>query len=86
MLTLVNNKCRLLEFLYDNQINILNDEYCPLSQKDMANYLKVTRPTINILLKSLRDNELIEDYSNKKYKLTNNGKKYIIAIKDIERN
>lgn len=82
--TLVNDSYKLLEFLYDNQTTVLDETFVPIKQDRMAKELGVTRATISSLLKKLKENGLIEDYSkDKKYKLTPDGIKCVKAIRKI---
>lgn len=82
--TLVNDSYKLLEFLYANQATILDETFVPIKQNKMAKELGVTRATISSLLKKLKENGLIEDYSkDKKYKLTLDGIKCVKAIRKI---
>lgn len=80
---ILNDSYRLLELLYNNQVNILNETFCPLTQEEMAKELGVTRVTINTNLKKLKEIGLIENYKNKKYKLTQKGSKCVKIIKKL---
>ena len=78
---LLNDSYRLLEFIYKNQITILDETFAPLTQEQMAKHLNLTRATINSNLKKLKDNNLIEKSScNKKYILTPSGIKFVKTI------
>lgn len=78
---LLNDSYRLLEFIYKNQITILDETFAPLTQEQMAKHLNLTRATINSNLKKLKDNNLIEKSScNKKYVLTPEGIKFVKTI------
>lgn len=78
---LLNDNYRLLEFIYKNQITILDETFAPLTQEQMAKYLNLTRATINTDIKKLKNNNLIEKSScNKKYILTNEGVQFVKTI------
>ena len=82
--TIVNDSYKVLELLYNNQVTVLNETFCPISQEQMAKELNVTRTTISTLLKKLKENGLIEDYSqSKKYTLTQDGIKCVKTIKKL---
>ena len=82
--TLVNDSYKLLEFLYDNQTTVLDETFVPIKQDRMAKELGVTRATISSLLKKLKENGLIEDYSkDKKYKLTSDGIRCVKLIRKL---
>lgn len=82
--TLVNDSYKLLELLYDNQITVLDETFVPIKQEQMAKELNITRSTVSSLLKKLKENGLIEDYSkDKKYKITQQGIKCVKTIRKI---
>ena len=79
---LVNDSYRVLKILYNSQVTINNETYCPLSQEEISKELGVTRVTIGNILKKLKSNNLIEIVDNRKYKLKDAA---IIIIKKIEK-
>ena len=79
----VNDKYKLLKFLYDNQIQVKEDYYVILSQQEIADILHFSKLKTNNIIKELRTNNFISIYNNKrgKYIITNKG---IEVIKIIE--
>lgn len=72
---LVNDCYKVLNILYDNHIIVNKEPYCPLSQNEIAEILKLNRMTIANILKKLESNGLIiiDKNKNKKYILTEKG-------------
>ena len=56
---LLNDSYKVLKILYDNQVTINNETYCPLSQETISKELGVTRVTIGNIMKKLKNNNLI---------------------------
>lgn len=80
---LLNDSYKVLNILYDNQITINNETYCPLSQDAISKELGVTRVTIGNIMKKLKNNNLIFYESSSKYKLSNEAINLIKKIRKI---
>ena len=80
---LVNDCYKVLKILYDNQVTIQNEKYCPLSQEEIAKELGVTRMTISNILKKLKENNLISIDDARKYTLKDNAIQIIEQINNI---
>lgn len=78
----VNDKYKLLKFLYDNQIKVKNDYYVTLSQQEIADILHFSKLKTNNIIKELRKNNFVDIYNNKrgKYIITDKGYKVIEII------
>ena len=74
---LVNAAYKLLALLYDNQVTIKGETYCPLSQDEMAESINTTRTTINTYLIKLKELGLLETNVGK-------SKKYILTDRAIQ--
>lgn len=79
----VNDKYKLLKFLYDNQIQVKENYYVTLSQQEIADILHFSKLKTNNIIKELRKNNFIDTYNNKrgKYIITGKGCKVIEIIK-----
>ena len=80
---LFNDSYKVLKILYDNQVTINNETYCPLSQEAISKELGVTRVTIGNIMKRLKDKNLIIVEGSRKYILTNEVIKTIKKIQKI---
>ena len=80
---LLNDSYKVLKILYDNQVTINNETYCPLSQEAISKELGVTRVTIGNIMKRLKDKNLIIVEGSRKYILTNEAIKTIKKIQKI---
>lgn len=80
---LVNDCYKVLKILYDNQVTIQNEKYCPLSQEEIAKELGVTRMTISNILKKLKENNLISIDDARKYTVKDNAIQIIEQINNI---
>ena len=78
----VNDKYKLLKFLYDNQIQVKENYYVTLSQQEIADILHFSKLKTNNIIKELRMNNFIDIYNNKrgKYIITKIGNKVIDII------
>lgn len=64
----VNDKYKLLKFLYDNQIQVKEDYYVTLYQQEIADILHFSKLKTNNIIKELRMNNFIDIYNNKRGK------------------
>lgn len=85
VLILFSDNYKVLNIIYENQITILNETYCPLSQIEMANHLSIARMTFNRYLQELIDSGLIEHKSKeiRKYRLTDRGMQVMRIISKL---
>lgn len=82
MYFLINNYGKTLEAIYDNQVTIKNETYCPLTQVELAKLIGVSRNTMVVIIKKLYETELLKEINNsKKYILTNKGNEVIKLLK-----
>lgn len=81
---LVNTTYKLLETLYDNQVTIRGETYCPLGQDELAEMLGITRSTINIHLNKLKELDLLEKVDkSKKHILTDRAIQIVEKLENI---
>ena len=81
---LVNDYYKVLKILYDNQVTIKGETYCPLSQEEIAKELGVTRMTISNILKKLKENNLIAIDDARKYIIKDNATQIVKQIDKIK--
>ena len=81
---LTTNCFKVLETLYDNQINIGEQLYCPLGQNEIAMIVGCNRMTVNNSFKILKEDGYISLAKNKHYVLTEKGTDTIKKSKKIE--
>ena len=74
---------KVLEILHDNQLQIGDLIYCPLSQAEIAKKLNCSRMTVNNALKSLKDEGYVICKTHR-YSITNKGEDTILKSKDIQ--
>ena len=68
---LTNNNYKTLLAIYNHQITVEGESYCPLSQNDLANVVNVSKATMINILKQLYENDLlIKSENSKKYVLS----------------
>lgn len=75
---------KVLEAVYDNQMQIGNERYCPLGQYEIANILNYNRMTVNNIFKELKADGYILCEKNKQYVITPKGRDAVRKAKDIE--
>lgn len=75
---------KILEALYDNQLEIGEETFCPLRQEDIATIVSCNRMTVSNNLKELKSQGYVEFQRNNKYVLTNKGIDTVKKAKDIE--
>lgn len=73
------NDINLLKLISLNRRTVLGENYCSLSQSEMANVLGITVGTVNSSIKRLIDDDLVEPRQQKvrRYKLTEQGKNLV---------
>lgn len=80
--SLLNDSYWVLKIIYDKQLDINYEKYCPLSQEEIAKEMGVTRMTVSNIIKKLRENGLIIVENSRRYKLTPEAE---VIIKKIEK-
>ena len=77
----INDKYKLLKFLYDNQIK--NNKYIVLSQQEIADSLHFSKNKTNKIMQELKKDYFIDIYNNVKgkYMIADKGNKVISVIK-----
>lgn len=80
-----NDKYKILNVIFDNEIQVNNDTYTNLNQQEIADIVKFSKKKVNILLNELIGDGFIEKFNNLrgKYKLTNAGKKVVRLMDEI---
>lgn len=80
-----NDYYKILSIIYDNQITVDNETYCPLSQEKIASIAGVSRNTIGTIVKRLKEENLIycKESETKKYFLYKEATDVIKKIKKI---
>ena len=84
--TITNDYFKVLSIIYDNQITIGNETYCPLSQEKIAIIAGVSRNTIGTTIKKLREQGIIicKESETKKYFLSEETSNIIKRLKSIK--
>ena len=82
---LINVSYKLLSLIYDNQVTLQGETYCPLSQQELSDMMGMTRATINTHLPKLRELGLLEDDvgKSKKYILTDRAIQIVEKLENI---
>lgn len=75
---------KILEALYDNQLQIGRERYCPLGQDEIALIVSCNRMTVNAALKDLKSEGYVISAKNKHYSLTDKGKDTVLKAKGID--
>ena len=85
VLFLTNDYYKTLDVIYSNQITVDNESFCPLSQAEIAKLVGLSRNTVGIYIKELKERELIAyiEGTTKKYILTDKAKEIIKKIRKI---
>ncbi len=81
---MTTNYFKVLEALYDNQLQIGESQYCPLGQNEIALIVGCNRMTVNNALKELKEDNYVSFVKNKHYALTEKGMVAIKKSKEIE--
>lgn len=81
---MTTNYFKVLEALYDNQLQVGDNTYCPLGQNEIATIVSCNRMTVNTALKDLKDDGYVIYARNKQYFLTQKGIDVIKKAKEIE--
>lgn len=78
-----NDKYKLLSFLYDNQIQVKEDTYIPLSQQEISVMINFSKFKVNKLINELKENGCVVPYKNikGKYAITDKGYEVISVMK-----
>ncbi len=74
---ITNDYYKTLSVMYDNQITVDDVVYCPLPQIELANKIGVSRNTMGLIIKKLKDEKLISCIEGQ-------TKKYILSDRAIE--
>ena len=74
---------KILEALYDNQLQVGEEIYCPLRQEDIATIVNCNRMTVSNNLKDLKTQGYVIFTKNNKYILTSKGIDTVKKAKDI---
>lgn len=75
---------KVLEAVYDNQMQIGSELYCPLGQYEIATILNYNRMTVNNILKELKADGYILCEKNKRYVITPKGRDAMQKAKEID--
>lgn len=81
----VNDNYRILKFLYDNQIVILNKKVIPLTQIEIANELNFSKMKVNAVFLTMQEQELIKREGKGKYSLTEKAEHVVNCIEQIDK-
>lgn len=79
-----NDNYKILKFLYDNQIVILNKKVIPLTQIEIANELNFSKMKVNSIFLTMQEQDIITRECKGKYRLTEKAEKIINCIEEIE--
>lgn len=74
---------KILEALYDNQLQVGEEIYCPLRQEDIATIVHCNRMTVSNNLKDLKSQGYVNFTKSNKYILTEKGIDTVKKAKDI---
>ena len=79
---ITNDYYKTLKVMYDNQITVDGITYCPLPQIELANKIGVSRNTMGLIIKKLKDEKLISciEGQTKKYILSNRALEIVKKI------
>lgn len=80
-----SNYYRIMEYIYSNQITINNVTFAPVTQTDIATYMKCDRMTVNKIIAQMKEDGMLiqSKKKTKQYQLTNEANRIIRAIKRI---
>ena len=80
------NYYKVLEIFYDNQVEILGEKCCPISQEDIAKQINCNRMTVCSIIKELVDDGYVlqNEKQRKKYYLSDKAQDLIKKIKKIK--
>jgi Mn-dependent DtxR family transcriptional regulator len=77
------NQYKVLEIMYDNTIKISEKEYCPLSQAEIAEELKISRAVVNKIFIELKQKKYIYMLTRGKWKLSEDAQNMIRITREI---
>ena len=82
LVNFTNDKCKLLKFLYDNQIEIKNNKYIVLSQQEIADSLHFSKNKTNKIMQELKKDNFIDTFNNTKgkYIVSDKGNKVVEIV------
>lgn len=82
---ITNDYYKVLSIIYENQITVDGETYCPLSQEKIASIAGVSRNTIGTIVKNLKQQNLIycKENETKKYFLNQETVDVIKKIKKM---
>jgi len=75
---------KVLSILYDNCTTFKDETYCPLSQEEIAQELGITRLTVSVLLKRLKELGYISFDSPRKYMISTEVRDVMKQLKNIK--
>lgn len=80
----LNDNFKLLQILYDNQVEVKGSTYVNLSQQEIADIAHISKLKANKIINELLSQEYLYLYSNKrgKYALTEKGLKVLQLVRD----
>ena len=83
---ITNDYYKVLLIIFDNQVTIGGETFCPLSQEKIATIAGVSRNTIGTTIKKLRQQGLIicKESETKKYFLSEETTNIIKKMKNIK--
>ncbi len=80
----MNDKYKLLFFIFSHQVNIKEEHYAPLSQQEIADGVGFSKLKANKLIAELKENDYLTSYhgKNSKYQVTELGKQIIQKVNE----
>ena len=72
-----NDRFKILHCMSERQIEVAGDVFVPLSQQQIADITEISKKTVNMIIKELKENSYIEyqGTTRGKYSLTNKANK-----------
>lgn len=81
---MTTNYYKILEAMWENQLSVGNETFCPLGQDEIAVIVGCNRMTVNSALKELKAEGYVVSSKNRHYSITVKGADTIEKAKSIE--
>lgn len=79
----VTKKYLVLEFIFDRTVRAKDDSFCPMSQKEIAKDMQISRATLNPIMRELQEKGYVFMTGNGRYSLSEQAKRLIKQTKKL---
>lgn len=79
----VTNQYKVLEVMYENRLKVIDEEYCPLGQAEVAKKLHLSRVVVNRIFSELKEAGYVTMITRGKWKLSSNACEMIKVMRKL---